>query len=206
MILLFVLAISQYRKMEACLMESYQALVQVLPGYQEKMRHWHQRNFPVDRPGKSDRIVLKLAEEVGELCRAQVNGFDEIKGDRAHWHLCAEDAVGDVLLALLVYCNEQGVGVSQCLTPNWSEVSADHCVLRLVARVGQLSTAQVNSFALTPVNCADWNQRTQAIVSDIILSLLMYCHQTGHDINHCLALAWNEIKDRDFTKTPAPSA
>lgn len=67
---------------------------------QERVDIWHRHHFPtVD----TTRIVLKLVEEVGELCKAREQqmalGGDIYRLQQREWN-----AIGDVLVCLAALC------------------------------------------------------------------------------------------------------
>lgn len=56
--------------------------------------------------------LLKAVSELGELCDA------EIKDDE--WG--QQDAVGDVLVCLIIYCKMKNIGVDTCLSQAYEEI------------------------------------------------------------------------------------
>jgi NTP pyrophosphatase (non-canonical NTP hydrolase) len=49
--------------------------------------------------------LLKAVSEMGELCDAEIKGSD----------LDVEDAVGDVMVCLIIYCALKDINVEQCM-------------------------------------------------------------------------------------------
>lgn len=56
--------------------------------------------------------LLKAVSELGELCDA------EIKGDTYN----QKDAVGDVLVCLIIYCGMKNYNITQCLNAAYEEI------------------------------------------------------------------------------------
>ena len=63
----------------------------------------------INNPAKQ---LLKVFEEAGELSSAY------LKGKAAE----EKDAVGDVLVTLIIYCNIRGLNINECLSLAWNEI------------------------------------------------------------------------------------
>ena len=63
----------------------------------------------INNPAKQ---LLKVFEEAGELSAAYLKG----KGAEE------KDAVGDVLVTLIIYCNIRGLNINECLSLAWNEI------------------------------------------------------------------------------------
>ena len=63
----------------------------------------------INNPAKQ---LLKVFEEAGELSAAY------LKGKAAE----EKDAVGDVLVTLIIYCNIRGLNINECLSLAWNEI------------------------------------------------------------------------------------
>jgi NTP pyrophosphatase (non-canonical NTP hydrolase) len=63
----------------------------------------------INNPAKQ---LLKVFEEAGELSAAY------LKGKTAE----EKDAVGDVLVTLIIYCNIRGLNINECLSLAWNEI------------------------------------------------------------------------------------
>lgn len=59
-----------------------------------------------------EKQLLKVFEEAGELSAAY------LKGKAAE----EKDAVGDVLVTLIIYCNIRGLNINECLSLAWNEI------------------------------------------------------------------------------------
>jgi NTP pyrophosphatase (non-canonical NTP hydrolase) len=192
-----------------------------LSEYQTLIKGWHDHNFPIARPGKAERVILKIGEELGELNRAYINKFDGIKGTKAHWVNKACDAIGDIILATLVYCNEGGYSINECLTLSWDELRDEEKLRQvwdeeLKASSGRLpsspeeiliralcSAASIGHvyYALRDDNWEGWADATKLMILRLIILLALYCLQAGFDIERCIADSWEEVKGRDFSRS-----
>lgn len=56
--------------------------------------------------------LLKAVSEMGELCDAEVKGFV----------FDAQDAVGDVLVCLIIYCGMKNFNMNDCLSQAYEEI------------------------------------------------------------------------------------
>lgn len=87
---------------------------------QRRIREWADYNFP----GKpSWQPLLGVSEEVGELCHAHLKNAQGIRGTAEEWRAAKEDAVGDILIYLMDYCNKEGLDVEECLMTAFNEIS-----------------------------------------------------------------------------------
>ena len=57
------------------------------------------------RPEASDKQIIKIVEEVGELCRAH------LKNDEAE----RIDAIGDIIVTLIIYAKQNNLYIDDCL-------------------------------------------------------------------------------------------
>lgn len=88
---------------------------------QGNLKKWLEHNFPETT---SDMQFKGVVEEVGELARADlkteqgIRGFTAVKG-----RLKAMDAVGDIVIYLINYCNMKDYSFIDCINMAWAEVS-----------------------------------------------------------------------------------
>lgn len=97
---------------------------------------WHRKNFPNAVPHQP---LLGIVEEVGELFLAHFRALgwiSEAVGRLSHAHLKAEqqvrtdedheaakrDAVGDIAIFLINYCELNGIDFEATLLETWNEV------------------------------------------------------------------------------------
>ena len=84
---------------------------------QGEMQVWLHNNFPAT---DSIQQFLGVVEEVGELAHSILKLDQGIRGDS---HVAeAKDAVGDIAIFLLNFCNKQGWNFEEILNETWSEV------------------------------------------------------------------------------------
>lgn len=87
---------------------------------QAEQKDWSAKNFP-DNEGKSYRMLLGVVEEVGELMHAHLKKEQGIRVNEDHDAKIA-DAIGDVVIYLAGYCNQEGFDLAACVTAAWEEV------------------------------------------------------------------------------------
>lgn len=90
-----------------------------LAEFQAEQREWQERNFP-GNAGHS--ALLGLVEEVGELSHAHLKTEQGIRGTVEEHRAEAEDAIGDIMVYLAGYCNNNGYDLDGCLKRAWDEV------------------------------------------------------------------------------------
>lgn len=85
---------------------------------QHELVEWSLHNFG-DRPAWQP--LLGLVEEVGELSHAYLKRAQGIRTNEDH-NAQIRDAVGDILIYLLDFCNAEGVDAQQILDDTWEHV------------------------------------------------------------------------------------
>lgn len=85
---------------------------------QRQQAIWEQRNFP---DVTTDQIMIGIAEEVGELAHAHLK---LAAGIRMNEGLDAKlkDAIGDIAIFLIAYCNLNGLDFSEIVYKTWETV------------------------------------------------------------------------------------
>lgn len=86
---------------------------------QADQKKWVAYNFPNEQKHSP---LLGALEELGELAHAHLKNEQNIRGTTAEHRAAAQDAIGDVLIYLLSYCNQNGYRLSQCWLDAWNEV------------------------------------------------------------------------------------
>lgn len=90
--------------------------------FQREHKEWLNYNFPKQKPHDG---LLGLAEEVGELSHAHLKRNQGIRGlTPEEYRLKAEDAVGDIFIYLMSYCNTNGIDLSKAISMAWKEVKS----------------------------------------------------------------------------------
>ncbi len=99
---------------------------------QNALEEWHEANFPDATP---EDMLIGVAEEVGELAHAnlkrrQLQMPELIEKEK--------DAVGDIVLFLMNYCNLMGWDIRELTEKTWEEVrERDYQQVRAVYRAAE---------------------------------------------------------------------
>jgi NTP pyrophosphatase (non-canonical NTP hydrolase) len=88
--------------------------------FQIEIRLWNEHNFQDKKPYQS---LLGVGEEAGELMHAHLKAEQGIRGTPEEHRAAKMDAIGDLLIYLFDYANQEGILVSDCLINTWAEVS-----------------------------------------------------------------------------------
>lgn len=83
---------------------------------QEEQKDWAHRNFGDQEPWDS---LLGVVEELGELAHAELK---QKQGIRGKTDAEAKDAVGDMCIYLMGYCNAKGFDLQTIIKETWGEV------------------------------------------------------------------------------------
>lgn len=95
-----------------------EAKVAELP-IQNQVAEWATRNFGSDRPAY--QRLLGAVEEIGELAHAHLKQEQNIRVGEDH-EAGAKDAIGDVVIYLLDYCEIRGWNFEQIVEQTWDVV------------------------------------------------------------------------------------
>lgn len=85
---------------------------------QDEQYEWSMRNFG---PQSAMLPLLGVVEELGELAHAVLKREQGIRKDENHLHN-EKDAIGDVCIYLMDYCNRRGFNLLQIVNTAWEEV------------------------------------------------------------------------------------
>jgi hypothetical protein len=95
---------------------------------QEKIRNWNGEKFPT---APSYLALIKFYEEAGELARHYVGRVEHRVGKTEVDHQAGiEDAVGDIVIALTVFCERERIDLATMVEIVWSEVSKRTFVMK----------------------------------------------------------------------------
>lgn len=88
---------------------------------QNAQKHWMLHNFP---SAESWEALAGMTEELGELAHAHLKGFNAIRAmrDPEAVQAAKADAVGDIFIYLMSYCNTNNLDLETCIDRAWSEV------------------------------------------------------------------------------------
>ena len=86
---------------------------------QWEVGEWNFKNFPNAEPWQ---MILGMQEELGELSHAYLKRSQNIRTDEDH---DAEevDAIGDLVIYILAYCDSRGIHLPNTIRSVWAEVS-----------------------------------------------------------------------------------
>lgn len=87
---------------------------------QSQVAEWSTRNFG-GRHGTGYRPLLGVFEELGELAHAHLKAEQGIRTNEDH-EAAKIDAVGDVVIYLVDYCNGQGIDFAKAVQTTWELV------------------------------------------------------------------------------------
>lgn len=82
---------------------------------------WTAHNFPNKQP---EDPLLGVVEEVGELAHAHLKMKQGIRGTPEEHHAAKVDAIGDIMIYLSDYCNQNKIDLEEAVVTAWKEVRA----------------------------------------------------------------------------------
>jgi len=90
-----------------------------LADIQVEHARWAQKNFG-DQPAW--HALLGVVEEAGELCHAYLKREQGIRGTREEHDAEILDAVGDIVIFLINFCNREGIDLNKTVIETWGSV------------------------------------------------------------------------------------
>lgn len=90
-----------------------------LDSIQLEQEEWTKKNFPNKLP---HHPLLGMAEELGELMHAHLKGEQGIRHTPDEIFSMKVDAIGDLVIYLLDYCNQQHIMLSLAIEQTWCSV------------------------------------------------------------------------------------
>lgn len=88
---------------------------------QSEVVEWSKYNFG-PRLGSGYRPLLGAIEELGELAHAHLKAEQGIRTSEDH-NEAKIDAIGDIIIYLADYCEQQGIDLQCAVEATWSKVS-----------------------------------------------------------------------------------
>jgi len=87
-----------------------------------QMEHeqWVKHNFPDTTAGD---VLLGVVEEVGELCHAHLKSVQNIRQNEIDTFAQKVDAISDIIIYLVHYCNLSGICMQTAISDVWAKVS-----------------------------------------------------------------------------------
>jgi NTP pyrophosphatase (non-canonical NTP hydrolase) len=86
---------------------------------QNEIAIWAARNFPDDT---RQTVVLGTAEEVGELCRAALKHYQQIRGTPEQWEAEVRKETADVFIKLCHVAEIWGFDLESVIDTRWTEI------------------------------------------------------------------------------------
>ena len=93
--------------------------MKTLDEIQAEVDHWATRNFGPNR--EAWKRLLGVQEEVGELSHHHLKRIENIRLNEDH-NAGIRDAIADIVVYLLDYCNLEGISLQQELETTWEKV------------------------------------------------------------------------------------
>ena len=87
---------------------------------QDEVTAWRKHNFPKADSASQFKGVV---EELGELAHADLKHGQKIRSGEGDYYLKKMDAVGDMIIFLLNYCDLEGLDFEGSVKFAWSEAS-----------------------------------------------------------------------------------
>jgi NTP pyrophosphatase (non-canonical NTP hydrolase) len=82
--------------------------------------YWLNHNFPRQKPHDA---LLGIVEEVGERTHAHLKFEQGIRSiDEENYHRQAGDALGDLFIYMMSYCNTNSLDLEKIIEHTWAEV------------------------------------------------------------------------------------
>jgi NTP pyrophosphatase (non-canonical NTP hydrolase) len=82
------------------------------------IKQWRDYNFP---KATAESQLLGVVEELGELSHAHLKESQGIR--KMDYRHAKQDAIGDMMIFLLNYCELQDLDVMECINIAWAEAS-----------------------------------------------------------------------------------
>lgn len=87
---------------------------------QDELKKWLDHNFP---DSTADQQFFGIVEEVGELSHAELKHKQGIRGYNDEKAMAEiKDAVGDIAIYLINYCNRKGIVFADCVEIAYNEI------------------------------------------------------------------------------------
>ena len=90
-----------------------------LSEFSQLHRNWSEYNFPGQSPQES---FEGMVEELGELAHARLKNRQGIRKGNIDWVNKEKDALGDMFIYWLDYCNRSGYDAEQIIKDTWDEI------------------------------------------------------------------------------------
>jgi NTP pyrophosphatase (non-canonical NTP hydrolase) len=100
---------------------------------QREVGEWSERNFgkqdgvnpymgTIEELGELSEAILLMQSRIGRLAHATLKEAQGIRGTKEEHAAAAKDAVGDLMIFLLDFCDKKGWDAETILTDTWATV------------------------------------------------------------------------------------
>lgn len=89
-----------------------------LSDFQYDLNEWLSHTFP---DSTTDDQLIGIGEEFGELCHAHLKLKQKIRMEENHEENI-KDAIGDITIFLINYCNKKKINFVDCVELAWVEI------------------------------------------------------------------------------------
>lgn len=89
---------------------------------QNEIQEWVEYNFLQGKPSDPNKPLFGAMEELGELSHAHLKQMQGIRGTAKEHELAAKDAIGDLIVYLIDYCNSRNFDLQEIVESTWNEV------------------------------------------------------------------------------------
>ena len=97
--------------------------MKLLCNLQDEVMAWVDYNFPGSTQGDT-MPLLGVMKKVGQLSDSHIRTNEPHKHDPEKARELKKASIGDIVIYLADYCNQQGLDLDQCVEARWVEVRA----------------------------------------------------------------------------------
>lgn len=156
---------------------------------------WATYNFGERRP---DDPHLGMIEEVGELAHAMLKRRQGIRGNAEQHDAKAKDAIGDISIYMIDFCNLTGIDVelmhTEALEMPRRSYSDQESILRIQVAMGIMAARVIDeSYRGTDLRYD---------IRNILRGMLDLCLCRQWDFSAILNETWEDVGKRDWKKFP----
>jgi NTP pyrophosphatase (non-canonical NTP hydrolase) len=165
---------------------------------QSELKPWQLHNFG-NRP--SWQPLEGMIEEVGELCEAyeiiETYDFDKFVED-------AKDAVADIVIYLMDFCNSMDIDLVQAYTGNTGDFQATSSpmyILQIMKNLGKVAHAHLKLKQGIRVT-EDHIGNCKKYCAMVLESVQYFCLNEEFELDSLVNTTWDSVKQRDWKKFP----
>jgi NTP pyrophosphatase (non-canonical NTP hydrolase) len=139
---------------------------------QKQMSEWRHRNFSHT---SIEGLFRKAMEELGELAEAGGKRLDGIGRSPQMWEAKEKDAIGDITLVLLAYCEARGFSFMECLEAAWDEVGKRD--FRRYPRNGRNDLLQEFDCVVLLEDAPTWLAKNRKVIAAGSTGVIVHVHE-----------------------------